>query len=407
MSDANKIIFHIDMNAFFASVEQANNLSLIGKPVAIVHNVNYKGSLLVTRSYEAKSQGISKFMQLEEALAVCPELIALEGDFEKYYKVNKQLSEILSKYTPFLEAYSIDEFFLDLTSYFHLHKISPRKLAKQIKQEIAQKISPYIKCSVGIGPNKLLAKIGSDFQKPDGLTHITDLNKYKYLDQMKLEDIWGIGKRSARKLKNLGINSTKQIRDLDYKILEGMVGSYWMRLKNISNGKYFEKVTPYKYDTPQKSMQHAHTLEKPTYDLKFIKYWIYKLSYKLAFRLRKANQMAGSVYLHIRPSNQKRYGWGSHSQHYKKKLFCFDTNDGYEIYMQACQLLPKIYSREFKIRLISVGINRLTTSSQLKIRRQESLKKEKANIAMDQIRNKFGKNKVKNITHNYFPFHPN
>jgi DNA polymerase-4 len=395
------------MNAFFASVEQANNLSLVGKPIAIVHNVNYKGSLLVTRSYEAKDQGISKFMQLEEALSICPELIALEGDFEKYFKVNKQLHKILAKYSPFLEAYSIDEFFIDLTSYFNLHSINPRQLAKKIKLEIFQNISPQIKCSIGIGPNKLLAKVGSDFQKPDGLTHITHSNKFDYLDKMKLSDIWGIGNRSAQKLNDLGITSTRQIRKLDSKILEGMVGSYWMRLRNIAQGIHFEKVTSEKYDKPQKSMQHAHTLDKATFNIKLIKYWIYKLSYKLAFRLRKANQMAGSINLHIRPANQKRYGWGTHSKHYAEDTLCFDTNDGYEIYTQACNLLSQIYSQNFKIRMISAGVNKLSTSSQLKIRRQSALKKEKANSAMDKVANKFGKQTVKNVTHNYFPFHPN
>ncbi len=368
MNKPHKIILHLDMNAFFASVEQAFNPELQGKPVAIVPGGDYAKSAILTCSYQAKAQGVKNFMRLDEAKRICPGLIAVSVSHHNYYEVNQRLAEILSVYTEDMEIYSIDEFFFDLTDYFKLRPhLQPRDVALEMKAAIASKIHPVLTCSIGIAGNKLLAKVGSDFKKPDGLTEISWENRFEYLDQMKLEDIWGIGRNCLPKLYRLGITSTYDIRQLSDRLLTRLVGPYSERLKLIARGEHYGNVVKAAEQKPRRSMQHAHTLAKPATTSSDIKALLHRIAERLARRLRKNQQAARDVSLAIRLSGEPAQGWGGRLFLSSQKTLTEASASGSVLYEAACELLNSLNWEDRLsegVRYAVIGVDRLTLPGQ-------------------------------------------
>jgi DNA polymerase-4 len=360
-----RIIFHLDLNAFFASVEQTANPFLRGKPVGVTGNPDYPGSAILAASYAAKRRGVKGIMRVRDAKVVCPEIILVPFDPLKYYAVNQKIMKIFKEYTPQLEIYSIDEAFLDMTDVMHLYNKTPVELAQEIKDRIRHEVGEPLTSSVGIAPNKLLAKIGSDWKKPDGLTVITWENRFEYLDQIPIQDIWGIGYHAGPKLRALGINSTKQIRELDDATLRSIVGSYYTRLRAIANGEHFDPVDPKRTEKAAKSMQHAHTLSKSTNDPEELKSVIRKMSERLAIRLRRHKQQARVVYLGLRPEKMQTYGWGSLPRFSGFHALPLSTTHGKDIYDAALEIFNDFDISDTKIRLIAVGVNDLDSTSKL------------------------------------------
>jgi DNA polymerase-4 len=385
------VILHLDMNAFFASVEQACNPFLRDKPVAVVPSLKYKNAAIIARSYEAKAYGVKSFMHLGDARALCPELIAVPTDHLRYYEINQRIYKILNQYTPKIEIYSIDEFFLDLTDYFSLHPHrSWESLALELKQRIAAEIHPVLKCSIGVAPNKLLAKVGSDYQKPDGLTVIPWVKRHEFLDSMELIDIWGIGYHCVPKLEAMGIYSTKDLRATPIATLENAVGSYWTRLKQIANGEHYEGVNRDRQLKPQKTMQHAHTLSTPTDDMHEIRTLLRKQIERLCVRLRKHSQLAGEVSLGIRPAGEISYGWGRIPRLGAYATLRAPSDSGRDIYEQCLPLLDSLDLRGIKARLVVVGVSKLTLPSMQLLIDQRNPKLLKLEKALDKINRTYG-----------------
>jgi DNA polymerase-4 len=386
-----RIIYHLDMNAFFASVEQACNPFLRGKPVAVVISPDYANSAIVARSYEAKAYGVKTFSRLIEARQKCPHLIAIKGNHLKYYDINKRIYSILSRYTPIIEVYSIDEFFLDLTTYFKYRSATFEEVAQEIKAAIAGEIHPVLKCSIGVGPNKLLAKVGSDYKKPDGLTMISWEERYKFLDSMEIEDLWGIGYSSTEKLKRLGVKSAADIRTLSEDVLRESVGSYWTRLKMIANGEWYDEVDPSRHVQDAKSMMHAHTLENATADLETLKSLTRKLCEKLAHRLFKHQQKALTIGVAIRPEGVSPYGYFKRYSLRLTKHLPFPTDFGKYLYIEAEKLLEEIMTPAHKVRLISISVERLIHERQQFLPELEQPERiSKLNYAINEINHKYG-----------------
>lgn len=383
-------IIHLDMNAFFASCEQAANPFIQGKPVAVGAAKQYDGAALLAVSYQAKKRGVKNLMRAWEAKQICPELIIVPFDPLKYYNINQQIMGILRDYSPLMEIYSVDEAFLDLTPVLHLHKESIQEIAQEIKDRIRSEVSPVLTSSVGIAPNKLLAKVGSDWQKPDGMTIINWENRFEFLDKLDLQDIWGIGYHAGPKLKKLGITSTRQIREIDDKALRGIVGSYYTRLKLIANGEYYDPVDPGRNNKPHKSMQHAHTLSVATNDREELKTVIRKMSERLARRLRRHGQVARIVYLGLRPEKMKTYGWGSLPKYGGFLPLSFPSNHGKDIYDAACEIFARQDFGDTKIRLVAVGINDLRSVAQLALDIFQNPEIQNLDRAVDEINSIYG-----------------
>lgn len=360
-----RTILHIDMNSFFASCEQLANPFLRGKPIGVCGGKDYKYAAILAASYPAKKRGVKGIMRVFEAEQVCPEIILVPFDPMKYYAINKMVMDILRRYTPQMEIYSIDEAFLDLTPVLHLSNKTPREIAQEIKDTIRSEIGEPLTSSVGIGPNKLLAKVASDWEKPDGLTEITWENRLEYLDKLFIGDIWGIGWNATPKLEKLGITSTKQIRDLSDETLRGLVGGYYTRLRLIANGEHHDPVMPGRNSRPHKSMQHAHTMKTATNDKTELKSIIRKMSERLAIRLRKHDQTARLVYVGLRPEKLKTYGWNQLPKYSGFAKVEFTTNHGKDIYDAACKIFDEFEFDDTKIRLVAVGVNNLDSTEKL------------------------------------------
>lgn len=369
---------HIDMNAFFASVEQTANPFIANKPVA-VGNPHYKNTALVAVSYEARARGVKNLSRGVEARAACPDLIIVPFDPLKYYAVNRQIVNILKQYTSSVEVYSIDEAFVDLTDVLDLHGKSAVEIAQEIKARIINEVGFKLRSSVGLAPNKLLAKVGSNWQKPDGLTEIFWDNRFEFIDKVPIQDIWGIGYRGGPKLRKLGINSTKQLREMSDHALREIVGSYYTRLRMIANGEHHEPVDPFRTAKPAKSMQHAHTMSKPTANREYLKTVIRKMSERLARRLRKHQQEARGVYLGLRPENMGAYGWGSLPNYGGFQPLALPSNHGKDIYDAACRALDSTNFQGHRMRLVSVGVSSLVSSQALRF----DMFNQHENIAMD------------------------
>src|SRR5574337_960084 len=186
-----RIIMHIDMNAFFASVEQQNNPALRGKPIAVIGS--QERTVITTSSYEARAYGVKTGMTKYEAKRLCPHIILVAGNTNRYTDTCRRLVEIYRQYTPIVEVYSIDEAFLDITGSIPLFGgagIIARKIKKDIRERLGR-----LTCSIGIAHNKLLAKLAGNMKKPDGLVIISQENLEKLLEQLPVKELWGIGSR--------------------------------------------------------------------------------------------------------------------------------------------------------------------------------------------------------------------
>ena len=202
-----RLVMHVDMDAFFASIEQRDHEEYRGKPL-IVGGLSGRG-VVSTCSYEARRFGVHSAMPIVRARRLCPQGIFVEGDYAHYKAVSQEIFAIFARYAPVVEPLSIDEAFLDLTG-MELLMESPRAYAEKLKAEIREKTG--LIASVGIAPNKFLAKLASDLEKPDGLVIITEQTKQAVLDPLPVSRIWGVGKKTAARLEDLRIRTIGQLR---------------------------------------------------------------------------------------------------------------------------------------------------------------------------------------------------
>ena len=252
-----RIIFLLDYDSFFARCMQQAYPPLRGKPVGIRGPA--KGTAIIAASTEAKAHGVKVGMHINEAMRFCPQLIPVHADMEMYGEMCTQSLRVLTRYTDRVEPFSIDEAFLDVTDLAHDFG-DAHMLAQQIKRDLRAALGPQITCSIGIGPNKMLAKLVSDFHKPDGITHVTPAEIPALLKQIALTDICGIGPRVERRLQRLGIYTVEQFGRIPREVLVkefGVLGHvYWLWGQGID----LAPVTPYHQQAEEKSIGHGLTL---------------------------------------------------------------------------------------------------------------------------------------------------
>lgn len=223
------VVMYIDMNSFFASCEQQDQPQLIGKPVGVVPFLS-PTACVIAPSIEAKKFGVKTGMRFYECRRLCPEIIPIAARPFRYRQYHVQIMDVLKRYCDDIVVRSIDEAALHLTSY---RKVYPdmERLARDIKQGIYDNCGSHIHCSIGIAPNTFMAKLGTEFQKPNGLVRITPDNVDDYLARLKLTDIPGIGARTEKRLNRMGIQSVAQLRQASPAFLRrlfgGVVGDYW------------------------------------------------------------------------------------------------------------------------------------------------------------------------------------
>jgi DNA polymerase-4 len=284
-----KTIMHIDMNAFFAAVEQQSNPALRGRPVAVTGSE--KRSIILTASYEARAFGVKTGMTRFQAFERCPQLILVAANNRLYTHVSMEIMAMLRDYTPLVEIFSIDEAFLDLSGSLRLFGGAER-IAYLIKSRIKARFG--ITCSIGIAPNKLLAKLASEQHKPDGLTVYPPEDIPDLLENMPIQELCGIGRRLGRQLQGLGIFTCGQLGRFPLAILRKKYGVVGDRLRAMACGVDHSPVVPEEENPPIKSVGHSRTLRDDLVDRQALCVFLLQLAEMVGRRARRY-QVSGRV----------------------------------------------------------------------------------------------------------------
>src|SRR5215510_2869700 len=233
-------VLHVDMDAFYASVEQRDDPSLKGKPVAVGGQPNQRG-VVAAASYEARAFGVYSAMSMAKAVRLCPGLVIVRPDFRKYKAASTAVFSIFREVTPLVEPMSLDEAYLDVTENTWNEPLG-MTVAKRIKEQIREATS--LTASAGVAPNKFLAKIASGWKKPDGLTVIAPDRVESFLQKLPVDALWGVGPVTAQKLRARGIERLVDVRTADVDILRGAVGNLADWLRQLANGIDDRPVVP-------------------------------------------------------------------------------------------------------------------------------------------------------------------
>jgi len=378
-------ILHIDMNSYFATVEQQANPQLRGKPVAVLGS-HAKRTIIVAASVEAKKFGVKTGTRVEDAPKLCPNIVFVHGEPRKYSWVTKKFIEIFESYTDKVEIFSIDECFLDVTHTADLYG-DAENIAKEIKRRIREEIGEYISCSVGIASNKFLAKTASDLMKPDGLVIVTPENKDEILLGLPLSEFCGIGRRIHQRLGAIGIYTTADLRRVSNIILNSEFGiATGEKLKRMAYGLDSAPVTSWHDRADAKSFSHSRTLNKDVTNKDEIRKHILLLSEKVARHMRKDGYLAKEVGLWIRFKDFSGAGKG-------QKIGKW-THDGAEIADAALRILSVLDLRQ-PVRAIGVYAGNIQRSKNVPVSLlPEDAINDKILAAMDAANDRFGEDVV-------------
>ncbi|MBS1514025.1 MAG: DNA polymerase IV [Bacteroidetes bacterium] len=345
-----RIIFHIDMDAFFASCEEAINPKLRGKPLIVGGNKEDKRGIVACPNYLARAKGVRTAMPLSKAIQLCPEANYIRSTRGLYSDYSKRVRAIFYKYTPMVQPVSVDEAYLDVTDVLHAYKGDYIKLAKELKADIKNTLD--ITATVGVASTKLCAKMASKIQKPDGLTVMPLGNEKEFIKNIPIESIPGVGKASQARLKKYGINLIADILKFDKDFYESL-GIHTDFLYKVANAKTSDRVH-FDDEDDRKSLSKEETFWEDTNDMNFLKSELYSLMEKACFRLRKENTLAKTITVKIKYTdfkvNQKSFTRTKYSNMEK------------DYYDDAVKLLEMMMKSRRKIRLIGVKFSELEES---------------------------------------------
>lgn len=380
-------IIHLDLDAFFASVEQKDNPAYRGKPLIVGGISGGKGNsnrgVVCAASYEARKYGVHAGMPIWEARQKCPQGIFVPSQMNKYVEASKKFFQICSDYTPLIEPLSVDELFLDVSgceSLFGSSEIIGRKIKERVYQELG------IKVSVGIAENKFLAKIATNLGKPDGFYIIPSKDIQKILYPLPVSSLWGIGKKTEELLKKSGIYLVEQLARMPDSILENLLGKNGKKMKLLAQGIDESPVTP---PSTAKSIGKETTFGTNITEKVVLIKELLKISQMVSYTARKKGYKGRTITLKIRFHNFITLN--------KSMTLENSTNIDDLIFKTVVRLLDKINIKKGGVRLLGIKLSNLTLGNerkQLKFLRDEEDKKdeklEQLTQSLDKIREKFG-----------------
>lgn len=290
-----RVILHVDMNSFYASVEMAVNPALKDKVVVIAGNPDERRGIIITCNYHARALGIKTTMTLKEARRLAPHMVIIKPDFEKYREFSIKMFEILNEFSDLVEPVSVDEGYVDITDCKHLG--DPISIAEQIQQEILHRID--LPCSIGIAPNKFLAKTASDMKKPMGITILRKRDIPSVIWPLAVEEMHGIGEKTGAKLRELNIQTIGDLAAANDITLKQVLGINGLRLKERANGNDPRTVDP-QAAAEFKSIGNSTTLPYDVTDERQLIETLQMLCQKVAVRLKKKHAMTNSISIMIR-----------------------------------------------------------------------------------------------------------
>jgi len=371
-----RTIFHIDLDAFFVTVEQVLNPALRGKPVIVGGRPGGRG-VVAAASYEARKYGVHSAMTLARAKRLCPQAVFLTGNYRKYVELSHRFMEILGDYTPSLQPGGLDEAYLDLTGCENFG--SWRGLAMRIKQRITKETG--LVASVGIAPCRVVAKVASDYGKPDGLAEVLPGEERVFLASLPVRRLPGVGEKTGKVLKTMGIETIGQLADMSDALFRSHFGEGMAWLRQHARGIDGSPVEAY---GEAKSISRETTFEKDTMDMAFLKANLRYFAEKLGAELREGAKNARTVTLKIRYSDFETVNRSSTAKE--------STNLDDAIFQSAVRLLDKTLGNRFKpVRLIGLEVSHFTgRETQLSFFDAEAKRLEQLDRAIDQVRDKYG-----------------
>lgn len=375
-------ILHADMDAFYASVEQRDHPEFCGKPV-IVGGSSNRG-VVCAASYEARKFGVRSAMSIVEAKRRCSHGIFIMPNISKYAEVSSQILQIFESFSPIIETLALDEAFLDITGMELLHS-GVADIAKQIKERVRNELKLVV--SVGVAPNKFLAKLASALKKPDGLVVICPGEELDLLKPLPVSKLWGVGEATERILKSLQIDTVGKLQQCDPYLLEQYLGKYAIELYHMSWGRDDRPVVP---DKQAKSIGNEETFDLDISEKEQIKTELLALAERVGWRLRRAETIGKTITLKVRFSSFKTV---TRSHTLLEPAFLDEV-----IYSTALQLMDKLAGNAGKegIRLLGITVSNLgQPGTQLSMFNENSERQERVAKVMDTLKDKFGKDIVK------------
>ena len=378
------MILHIDMDAFFASVEQQINPALKGKPLIVGSRDKKYNTVVAASSYEAKAYGIKSGMPSYEAFKLCPHAEFVACDSAKYAHVSREIFELLQAYSPHVKHSTIDEFDLEIAGLEHI--FGPcLNLGKLIKKHIREALG--LNCSIGIAPTWILAKLGTKIRKPDGLILINDANLDSVISGLPVEKICGIGPALTTYLATLGIMTCDQLKKIPQEILINNFGrstGQWLYhiLRTEKNLSYNQSVIsePRTLSPGPISISHSYTLPRETTNRETISAWLRMLSEMVAERARKSRFLGHTISLWISSKNESCL---------RQKTCQIPTNDGWEIFARSRAILSQKKGTFLRVRALGVTLSGLISDEALPLLIEQK-KREALLKAIDNINAKYG-----------------
>lgn len=371
-------ILHIDMDAFFASVEEVRDPSLRGKPLIIGGDPADTRGVVSTASYAARTFGVHSAMPLSQARRLCPHGIFIRGNHESYREASGKVFEVLETVSPLVEGVSIDEAYIDITGSIRLFG-GEDAIARHIKDGIREKTQ--LPCTVAIGSNKLIAKIGSDKAKPDGYLNVPAGGEAEFLYPMSIDKLPGVGPRTCEMLQSLGVSTIGRLADLPQQVLLNTFGQGGIGLQRAARGISTSPVEP---ESMPKSIGRETTFERDLLDWRHIERVLGYLTERACFSLREQQMEARCVTLKVR--------YADFETHTYSRTLPIPTCVDCEVMEALRGLLPKAKTRRARVRLIGVSMSSLIYNQRQMylFGRRKYEKWERAMESVDEIRKKFG-----------------
>lgn len=373
------MILHCDMDAFYAAVEERECPALAGHPV-IVGGAPEKRGVVTAANYEARRYGVHSAMPTATAKRLCPHGIFLPTRIHYYAEVSGQIRKIFERFTPLVEPLSLDEAFLDVTGSERLFG-SAIEIGRQIKQAVREEARLVV--SIGVAPNKFLAKIASDFHKPDGFVVVQPDQVQQFLDPLPVERLWGVGRQGSKVFERLGIRTVGQLRQWPADTLASHFGTYGKQLWQLAHGMDDRAVVP---DREAKSLSHETTFEQDIDDPHVLRAWLLDLTEQVAWRVRRCGLRGKVVNLKVRFAD---FSTITRSQTVPEPT---DITD--DLWQVADRLFrERLPAGHLPVRLLGMGVGGFDSSGVtqgLLFDRDERQRQAGLDVARDQIRERFG-----------------
>ncbi len=371
-----RVIMHIDMNAFFAAVEQQSTPALRGQPVAVTGS--QQRSIILTASYEARKYGVKTGMTHYEARQKCPQLLLVAANNRLYTHVSSQIIRIFQDYTPLVEVFSIDEAFLDVSGSLKFFG-SAQRISYLIKSRIKARLG--LSCSVGIAPNKLLAKLASGMEKPNGLTLIEPERIAETLEELPISEICGIGRKTESKLNRLGVYTCGQLGRFSVPRLKARFGIIGERLGLMGQGIDSSPVVPPEQEDEVKTVGHSMTLQRDIETREEIARFLLQLAEMVGRRARRYGVTGRTVTLTVRYADFSTF---SRQQIQAEPISCSE-----EIYLAALKILDGMLLTQ-PIRLLGVRLSNLQHRTRQLLLLPEERRRQQLTESLDQVNDRHG-----------------